>query len=96
VHGVCAVEHKWGSGGWVRSVVLDREVVLDSATGFAGYGCGTAEGYFANGFRERYASGRYTAVETRASGYAASSSEPYGLVGRAANGTSFLRALRMA
>ncbi|KAJ7874746.1 hypothetical protein B0H14DRAFT_2717359 [Mycena olivaceomarginata] len=42
VHGVCAVEHKWGSGGWVRSVVLDREVVLDSATGFAGYGCGGA------------------------------------------------------
>jgi hypothetical protein len=41
------------------------------------------EGYFADGFGERYASGGYTAVGTSANGYAASSSKPYELVERA-------------
>ncbi|KAJ7888748.1 hypothetical protein B0H13DRAFT_2277372 [Mycena leptocephala] len=56
VRGVRAVERERGSAGW-GGVVLDREVMLDSAAGFAGYGYGMAEAYFADGFRERYASG---------------------------------------
>jgi hypothetical protein len=32
-------------------------MMLDSAAGFAGYGYGMAEAYFADGLRERYASG---------------------------------------
>jgi hypothetical protein len=56
VRGVRAVERERGSGGW-GGVVLDREVMLDSAAGFAGYGYRMAEAYFADGFRERYASG---------------------------------------
>ncbi|KAF7328535.1 hypothetical protein MVEN_02541000 [Mycena venus] len=80
--GVRAVERERGSGGW-GGVMLDREVVLDAAAGFAGYGYGTTEGYFGDGFGERYARGGYTAAGTSANEYAASSSKPYELVERA-------------
>ncbi|KAJ7808666.1 hypothetical protein B0H14DRAFT_2869032 [Mycena olivaceomarginata] len=43
VRGVRAVERERGSGGWGEAV-LDRGVVLDSATGFAGMGAGRWRG----------------------------------------------------
>ncbi|KAF7325281.1 hypothetical protein MVEN_02639900 [Mycena venus] len=73
---VRAIERERGSGGW-GGVALDREVVLDAATGFVGYGYGTTEGYFGDGFGERYARGGYTAAGTSANEYAASISKPY-------------------
>ncbi|KAF7336205.1 hypothetical protein MVEN_02168300 [Mycena venus] len=80
-----------GGGGW-GGVVLEREVVLDAAAGFTGYGSGSGmmdeylgDAYGArNAFGGKYARSGYTAAaSTSAEMYTASTSKPYEIVERA-------------